>query len=254
MDRATRAEVRIFDDLDALSEAAAGEFIRLAREAVAGRARFTVSLAGGNSPRRLYEVLALRHHDSIDWSRVRLFWGDERCVPTDHPMSNYRMAKEALVSRVPIPPMNVHRIQAELEPPQFGAEAYEEVVRRGVESEGHDTAPVFDLMLLGMGADGHTASLFPGDAALAETSRWVMPATAPESYDPRRRITLTLPVINRARNVLFLVTGADKRDTLGAVLRDPDGAGARFPAAMVRPSGRLTWFVDQDAGIDAAGV
>lgn len=247
MSRSGEPDIRTYPHPAALAESAAAEVVRLAAESIAERGRFIVSLSGGSTPRALYECLARDHGNAIDWARVRLFWGDERCVPPDHPMSNFRMAREALLDHVPLPPGNVHRLPAERTPAEAVAAGYEHEIASVMGAAASGPPPVLDLVLLGMGADGHTASLFPGDAAFAERERWVMPALAPESYDPRQRISFTLPLINNARRVMFVITGADKRETLRAVLRDPRGQGARFPAAHVRPVGHLTWMVDAAA-------
>jgi 6-phosphogluconolactonase len=248
MTRSTQADIRIYPEPQALTGAAAVEVVRLAREAMMERGRFTIALSGGSTPRALYEALARDHREAVEWAGVHLFWGDERCVPPDHAMSNERMVRMALVRRVPLVDAHVHPIDADAEEgPEHAARAYEAILRSALPAEPGAGFPAFDLVLLGMGTDGHTASLFPGNAAFAETRRWVMPAIAPESYDPRHRITITLPVINHARRVMFLVAGADKRETLRAVLGDPDGVGARFPAAHVRPLGGLTWLVDAAA-------
>lgn len=238
-------EVRVYPDAAALSVAAAAEVARLAADAVARRGRFTLALSGGSTPRRLYELLAERV--GVPWESTHLFWGDERCVPPDHPLSNYAMARAALIARVPIPAAQVHRIHAEADPPEAGAAAYAALLRHQNARAGTDGPLAFDLVLLGMGADGHTASLFPGDAALDERERWAVAVTAPPFYDPRRRITLTLPVLNAARAAFFLIAGADKRPVVRAVLDVPATAEGRYPAAMVRPAGPLVWFLDEAA-------
>ncbi|HHS97595.1 MAG TPA: 6-phosphogluconolactonase [Chloroflexi bacterium] len=228
--------VWVFPDRNALARAAAERFVAAADEAVRARGRFFVALAGGSTPRPAYRLLADPACASrVDWDRVHLFWGDERCVPPDHPESNYRMVREALLDRVPIPVENVHRIRGEW-PPEEAAAAYEAELRAIFGPDGR-----LDLVLLGLGADGHTASLFPGSAALDERERWVAAVFA----DPvgTWRITLTPPALNGAREVLFLVVGKPKAEALARVL-----AGWDLPAGRIRPrSGRLSWFVDRDA-------
>jgi 6-phosphogluconolactonase len=222
----------VLPDLEAVSRAAAARFVELAQL----HDRFSVALAGGSTPRRLYEMLARApFKDQVQWDRVHFFWGDERCVPCDHADSNYRMAREALLDHVPITPGHVHRIRGELTPDQ-AADAYQ----AQLESElGADVR--LDLVLLGMGADGHTASLFPGASALAESLRRVL-AVYVESLRSWR-VTLTLPMLNAARQVVFMVGGAAKAETLARVR-----AGECLPAALVRPpQGHLTWLMDREA-------
>ncbi len=234
-------EPRVFTDPEELAEAAAVEATRVLREAVRERGVATLVLAGGSTPRRLYQRLSAEPWRSrIDWSSLAVYFGDERCVPPDDPASNYRMAREALLERVPIPERSIHRIAGELEPAAAAAR-YEGVIGRTVGEE----SPRFDLVLLGMGADGHTASLFPGRAALAETERLVVATTAPVS--PVDRVTLTLPVLNGARAVLFLVQGEDKAPALRAVA-EAETLESTPPAGRVRPvAGELQWLVDRSA-------
>ncbi len=235
-------EVEVFSDLEALSRAAAERLVQLARTAVTERGRFDLVLAGGSTPRRLYELLAGEYGDNIAWHQVHLFWGDERCVPPDRPQSNFKLAQETLISRVPLPAENVHRIPAELEPPREAAAAYERLLR----SHWPQAAwPAFDLVLLGLGADGHTASLFPGDPVLEEQESWVRAVLAPPAYEIRQRITLTFLAINSARAIYFLVSGEVKVPALHAVLEQN---GSALPASRVRPAeGEPRWFLDEAA-------
>ncbi len=232
--------VRVLPDLTALSAEAAAEVVRAAAEAARGV--LALALAGGSTPRALYRLLAdpAREFSSrMPWARVHLFFGDERDVPPDHPDSNYRMVRETLLARGPAAVAQVHRIHAELGADRAAAE-YERELRSFFGSD-----PAFDLVLLGMGADGHTASLFPGTAALEERERWVV-ATWVERLRAHR-ITLTLPVLERARAVLFLVAGADKAPALARVL-SPRAGEEPLPAARVRPAqGQLLWLVDRAA-------
>jgi 6-phosphogluconolactonase len=234
-------EVKILPDNAALRQTAAQEFHRLAESAVQERGRFSVALSGGNTPRAIYSLLASEHKE-LPWDRIHVFFGDERHVPPDHPDSNFRMARESLLSKVPIPEKNVHRIHAELDAEAAAAE-YDQQIVNFFHLNNHDW-PRFDLIFLGIGEDGHTASLFPGSQALTETSRRVM-ANWVEKFETFR-ITLTVPVLNHSAEVVFLVSGADKAQILNQVLRP----GARkFPAQYVHPeNGRLLWLVDQDAG------
>ena len=241
-------EIRIVATPADLYRAAAEEFARRADAAVRDRGAFTVALSGGSTPRGLYEVLAgdgpPPFRQRVPWGRIHFFWGDERHVPPDHPESNYRAAREALLSKVPVPPDHVHRIPAERPDAAQAAEEYARTLREHFRlADGQ--WPRFDLVLLGMGPDGHTASLFPGTPAVHERERL---ACAPWVEKLRaHRITLSPPVLNHAAGVLFLVAGEDKAETLRAVLHgevQPD----RLPAQVVRPiRGDLLWLVDQAA-------
>jgi len=237
--------LEIHADVAALARAAAAHVVTHARDAIAASGRFSIALSGGSTPRPVYELLARPPHATeIDWSRVHVFWGDERCVPPEHPDSNYRMACEALLDRVPVPAAQVHRIRGEIAPAE-AARDYEQLLRGFFAAD--DGAPVrtFDLVLLGMGEDGHTASLFPGTPAVIEPHRWVM-ATRLSVPHEMWRITLTPVVLDAAAAVTFLVTGAGKAARLSEVL---DGtARETLPAARIRPaSGPPCWMVDQAA-------
>jgi 6-phosphogluconolactonase len=235
-------EVKIVQDNAALNRAAAQEFQRLAESAITQRGRFSVTLSGGNTPRGVYSLLAQEHKTDIAWDKVHIFLGDERYVPPDHPDSNYRMTYESLLSKVLIPEKNIHRVRTELDP-EAAAQDYENQLHDFFHLTNNDW-PRFDLIMLGLGDDGHTASLFPGTTAVNEVSRRVV-ANWVEKLQSFR-ITLTFPVLNHAAEILFLVSGASKAQILGDVLR-PSGA-ARFPAQMVKPkNGRLLWLADQDA-------
>lgn len=189
----------------------------------------------------LYRLLAAEHHGTIPWDRVHIFWGDERCVPPEDPRSNYRLAREALLDSVPIPGENIHRTPTGLSNPEDVAREYEEMLRRHFASPW----PRFDLVLLGIGPDGHTASLFPGSPAVGERERWVVAVRAP--VEPARRVTLTLPVLNRAARVHFLVAGAEKAPAVKQALTGPPDPQT-CPAAAVRPiDGTVVWWLDQAA-------
>jgi 6-phosphogluconolactonase len=235
-----------FPDLETLSKAAAFGFVRWAGEAVAARGRFTVALSGGSTPKRLYELLAAAPSRSqIDWGRIEFFWSDERCVPPDHKDSNYRMACEAMLAQLPIPAEHVHRMQAERSDRDAAARDYEAVLARVFGVPSGAEPPAIDLILLGMGPDGHTASLFPHTKALDENSRWVVANHVPQLNTDR--LTLTRPILNRGRVVLFLVVGADKAERLAEVCAGPADP-KRLPAQSIRPpEGELIWFVDSAA-------
>jgi 6-phosphogluconolactonase len=237
--------IEVFEDIDLLTRRAAELFADCSNEAVAKRGRFAVALSGGRTPRGLYSLLAegADYRDRIPWRAIHFFFGDERCVPPDHPDSNFRMAKEAMLSKLDIPEENIHRIRAEL-PAARAAEEYEEELRRFF-SLAEGQAPNFDLVLLGMGADGHTASLFPGTDALQERRRLVLAVWAAKLG--AFRITLTPPALNAPELVLFLVAGADKAVALEAVLEgrpEPD----RYPAQAIQPPhGSLIWLIERAA-------
>jgi 6-phosphogluconolactonase len=236
-------DIQRFADSAQLTAAAAQHFTQLARQAMQARGRFSVALAGGSTPRALYELLATNTYAAqIEWAQVYVFWGDERCVPSDHQDSNYRMAHEALLTRVPIPIGNINRMRGELEPAAAAVE-YEQALTRFF--GGEEGQSRFDLALLGLGDDAHTASLFPHTAALAEAVRPVV-ANYVEKLDAWR-ITLTAPVINRAAHVAFLVTGEGKARALHSVLQGPRQPET-LPAQLIAPAdGLLTWFVDEAA-------
>jgi len=248
-DPSALAEVKILADAQALAAYAAERLIQLAAAAIRSSGRFCVALSGGSTPRQMYTLLAqAERREQIDWSRLHIFWGDERCVPPDHPDSNYRMARQALLNQLPIPIRNIHRMPGELEP-EVAARRYEAELRAAFPGQ---SLPRFDLALLGLGDDGHTASLFPGSLALAETERWTVavPHTAPPP-PLVSRLSLTLPALNAAANLFFLVSGAGKAAILGRVLQ-PIHACQPLPAQLVRPAnGCLTWLVDEAAAIAA---
>lgn len=233
-------DVEIFADRDALVRAEAERIVALADAAIAARGRFSLALSGGSTPRPLYALLATSPFASrIDWPRVYVFWGDERCVPPDHPDSNYGMARTALLAQVPIPATNVYRIAGE-QIPEDASRAYERDLRRYFAVEAGPPERSFDLVLLGMGDDGHTASLFPGTQPVTEQRRWVMP----NAIGGHPRITLTPVVLNAAGTITFLVAGASKAGRLHEVI---DGArrGPRLPVQEICPShGALNWLVD----------
>lgn len=246
-----RGRLHVAEDADALARAAAGEFLVYAWEAVRARGRFTVALAGGDTPRAAYAEIAATWRDwgdgPLDWSRVHVFWGDERHVSPDDPRSNYRMARETLLSRVPLPPSNIHPVPTTLPDPRDGASRYEATLRDFFDGDGGGALPRFDLVLLGMGADGHTASLFPDHEALEEARRLAVATSGPGGGVGDWRVTLTLPVLNHAATVVVLVSGARKAATLHRVLEGPS-ADPLLPIERLNPeSGALVWMVDREA-------
>lgn len=239
-------EIIILPSVDALYGAAAAEFVRAAQEAAQSNGTFNVVLSGGSTPRALYSRLATDPglRAQVPWEKINFFWGDERHVSPDHPDSNFRMVNEAMISRVPVTAAQIWRIKGELADAKEAAGEYEQRLRECFHlADG--VAPRFDLVLLGMGSDGHTASLFPGTKALDETQRLVVANWVGKFY--AERITLTAPVLNNAALVLFLVRGEDKAPALKAVLEGPSEP-AQLPAQLIRPSkGTLTWLVDSSA-------
>ena len=241
-------ELRIAATTEELSHIAAEEFARHAERVARMKGIVAVALAGGSTPKALYRLLAAdeeaTYRGRIPWDKIHFFWGDERHVPPDHPDSNYRMAHETMLSRVPVPPNHVHRIPSENADAQVVAEGYARTLRE-VFRLGPGQLPAFDLILLGMGPDGHTASLFPGTDAVREQTQLVAAPWVEKFH--AHRITLTPPVLNNAASVIFLVSGEEKAETLRQVLQgeyQPD----RLPAQVVRPvQGRLLWLVDRAA-------
>lgn len=234
-------QTSIWKDREELSRAAAADLAQIAEAAVASQGRFALALSGGKTPRRLYEILYTEYREKIDWGRTHLFFGDERYVAQDDPMSNYRMARESLIVPLGIPESNVHPMPTYLDDPDEAAHVYEKTLR----SHFGDEAPAFDLVLLGIGLQGHTASLFPGSPALEEKERWVVAVEV--SARPPLRLTLTLPAINAGKRVFFLVSGKGKQPIV-AKLRDLGPEESRdYPAALVRPQGPVTLYLDQAA-------
>ena len=238
-----RPDVIIFPDPHLLSEDAALRFIALAAMKTRLGTPFSVALAGGSTPALLYSMLAsVPYRAAIDWKLIHLFFGDDRCVPIDSDFSNFRLASDSLISKVPIPPENVHRIKTELPDNEEAALEYEKELRNFFTTP----YPRFDLILLGMGSDGHCASLFPGKSSLSETTKWVTVAEPGlKPFVPR--VTITYPVINHAHQIIFMVAGADKAETLHEVMEglyDPKA----LPSQDVSPlDGSCTWLIDVKA-------
>ncbi len=231
-------------DIGGMACCAAEIVLASAREAMESRGVFTMALSGGSTPLALYSLLAEPpYSESMPWGCTHLFWGDERCVPPDHPESNYRTANEALISRIIIPVGNVHRMWGELASPDETALVCERDMDgffRACDAY-YSGLPEFDLILLGMGRDGHTASLFPGRPELDERRRLAVPAEAPSGSPVRSRVTLTFPVINNAARVVFLVTGDDKRPIVESILARDENSIV-YPASRVQPRGELVWI------------
>jgi 6-phosphogluconolactonase len=236
-----KPQIRIFENLEALSQQAARRFAEAAAEGASGNRYFSCALSGGSTPRRMFELLSDPEF-RIPWERVQLFQVDERTVPPDDAESNYRMIRETLLSKVPLPNENFHRIAAEKVDRDEAARDYAAELGR-VLHPAPGAWPRLDLVFLGMGGDGHTASLFPLSPALPERKLWVC-----SNYSPRlgkHRLTLTYPVLNAAAEIIFLVSGDDKAETLHQVLEGPPGV---YPAQGINPvQGRLSWFVDRPA-------
>jgi 6-phosphogluconolactonase len=236
-------ELRVYASAEAVADAAAELFVELCEQSVRERGRFVVALSGGSTPKRTYELLASsRFSRRVDWRRVELFWGDERYVPKDDPNSNFRMTSEALLSHIAIPSQNVHAVPTEITPAEAAATAYEAELRRAFGDAR--SIPQFDLVYLGLGTNGHTASLFPHSPTLKEESRLFVADFVAEVNT--WRLTMTAPVLNRGRVVAFLVAGREKADVMRQVLtgvRDPE----RLPAQLIAPEGKLLWIADEAA-------
>jgi 6-phosphogluconolactonase len=229
--------LRIADTADELVRAVADALVSEMAEVLAHQEVFRLALSGGNTPRALYRLLAQEYRQGVGWQHVHLFWGDERYVPHDHHASNYRMARETLIEPLNIPLRNIHPMPTDKPNPHEAAARYEQELRHFFGMQ-----PNFDLILLGMGTDGHTASLFPGTPALQERTRWVTVGEAPS--EPRIRLTLTLPVLNAAHTVYFVVTGEDKAQAVRRILIEQEP----LPAALVQPEqGELIWWLDSAA-------
>ena len=243
-----KPEIRSYSSLPELSLAAAEFIAELAEIRIKEKNIFTLVLSGGSTPRLLYQELASQTiSKSIDWQKTHIFWGDERFLPRDHPDSNFALAFESLLSKVGVPPGNINRVPTEIGSAQATAQEYEKTLRKffppAVGSEQEPYFPSFDLVLLGLGQDGHTASLFPGEAALEEMDRWVLAVDGAKASPPVERVTLTFPAINKARYVIFLASGSNKREVFQQVVNNPETSA--YPAAKVKPSGRLLWFIDE---------
>lgn len=236
------SDLQVHESAAELAQAAAERFVSASEDAIEQRGSFRVALSGGSTPQETYRRLAEPGlATKVSWRNVHLFWGDERCVPPEHPDSNYRMARKTLIQKVPIPQTNVHRILGELDPDE-AAEAYVDELRSVF---GPEKRPRFDLVLLGLGKDGHTASLFPGSLALRETEHWAVAVYVEPVHS--WRVTLTPPVLNAARQLSFLVAGKSKAERLHEVLESEPQPDA-LPAQIIQPrNGQVTWMIDQAA-------
>jgi len=238
-------KIEIFENAEALSRAAAGRFVRVTSAAARMRGRCAVALSGGSTPRSVYQSLADAPNLSrVPWDRIEFFWGDERHVPPEHPDSNYRAVMEAMLSKVPVTAAQIHRMRGEMPDVERSALEYEDAISAVVSGV---PVPRFDLILLGLGTDGHTASLFPGTSALAERHRWCTANWV--SALNAHRITLTLPVFNAAREIMFIVSGAEKAPIVRDVLRDlPTTEAQLLPAHLIQPdNGDVWWMLDRAA-------
>lgn len=245
--------VREFADIQQASNAAVEHIVDLARDAVMKKGFCTIVLAGGATPRLTYELLsAPGNTERMPWQQSHFFWGDERWVASTHPDSNFAMAQKTFLVKARIPPQNIHQVTTGYKDAEIGAAIYEKQLRDFFRAKPREvkygiaadiTVPHFDLVLLGMGGDGHTASLFPGSELLEERKKWV--AAVPEGVGspPAARITLTLPVLNGAKNILFLIAGSKKREILDTILARPEEAETLYPAARLKPAGNLVWMV-----------
>lgn len=238
----TNSDLRIFPTSEALNRAAAEAFAQLANRNIAEKGRFTVALAGGKTPRAIYQLLARDYREQIEWAQVHFFWGDDRYVPINDPDSNYRMARESLLDHVPILAENVHRMPTEFILPETAAQNYEKTLC----DFWPTSLPHFDLIQLGLGPDGHILSLFPNSPLLREENRLVA-VVIDSPKPPPTRLTLTLPVINHAAHIHFFVTGAEKAEALRATLEGLHDL-QKFPAQAVQPlDGHVTWWLDENA-------
>jgi len=235
------ADVCLLSDPEEVGLRAASIFRDLSKIAVASKGRFNVAVSGGSTPLRLYEILGSTLRKDVPWDRTEIFWADERCVPPDHGDSNYKGVQDALLSRIDIPAANIHRIKGEMSSEE-GAREYEEELKRYFTNSG---SYAFDLVILGLGEDGHTASLFPESAALAEKERFAINVYVEKLRS--WRITLTIPVLNNSSNILFLVTGLRKACILKEILGG-SGNSQKYPAGLISPvAGEVTWLIDKEA-------
>ena len=243
-------ELRVYGDAEQLAIAAAELFVKIATESIGARGCFRVALSGGSTPRRVFELLATDTFSRrVDWDHVDIFWGDERYVPADDRDSNYRMTNEALLRHVPAPAANIHRVPTEISPPHAAADAYENNIWRRFGDSF--SMPQFDLIFLGLGTNGHTASLFPHSPALQETSRLVLADFVAEANT--WRISMSAPLLNHGRTVAFLITGEEKAQVLREVLLGPSDP-ERLPAQLIIPEGNLLWLVDKATAALVSGT
>jgi 6-phosphogluconolactonase len=262
-------EFKVSPDLDSLSQTALSALLEVAHRSIDERNRFSLVLSGGATPGPLFRMLGGEAADDLTWEKTHLFWGDERRVGPEDPASNFRMVHETILAAAPIPEANVHRIMGEATDPDAAAMTYEEELREFLSAasvNGSSDAPeatdnssssapeaLFDLALLGIGGDGHTASLFPGDPVLNESERWVRAVKAPDYRPPTDRITLTVPALNRTRAVFFLASGVAKQGVVEKILALGQEGSPELPASLIRPLERLVWFLDEAAAPEEVG-
>ncbi len=240
-----KPSIKKFKDNPAVANAFAKDLVELLRELTQVKTKVTISLSGGSTPKLLFEVLAREYSDSIDWCRVHFFWGDERCVEPDDPESNFGEASKLFLGQIEIPSENVRRIHGELDP-EDACTHYEQVIRKCIETNDAGE-PIFDIMILGMGSDGHTASIFPHQIELLNSKKDCEIAVHPESG--QKRITLTGKVINASERVIYLITGSAKAPVLAEILSKSEGA-SKYPVAHVMPEGRTTFYLDDAAAAE----
>lgn len=229
----------VYEDPEDLGTAAANYMVEVLSDAVGARGTASICLTGGSTPRFAYEAIACHHRDELTWSHVSFWFGDERCVPPDHDDSNFRMADAAMLSKLPVPLSNIHRIQGEQEPAS-AARSYDAELRTQFSDSSHE--PSFDLLLLGVGTDGHVASLFPG-ASSSSAAEWAVAELKPHTEPKHPRVTLTPAILRRARRVVFLVSGIAKREVTRRVLMDD----ADLPASSIKGREQTLWLMDADA-------
>lgn len=239
-------EVQIFDSPSSVAEAGALHFIRICNASVKASDKFSVVLSGGSTPKGMLSLLATdAYRKQVDWGKCHFFWGDERSVPPTHSDSNFKMAKDSLLDLVPAIPTQIHRMEAEKNDINQAAQEYQDKITTFFKIPANGHPPKFDLLFLGMGPDGHTASLFPGTTALKEKDRWVVPNFVPKFNT--NRMTLTYPIINQAKNVIFLVAGKDKVPALKEVLQGKPDLDT-YPSQGIKPEqGKLLWLLDKEA-------
>lgn len=251
-----QAQVKVHNSLEEISRAAADLLLRCAEKAIAARGQFTLALSGGSTPKKLFETLSSEPWVSkFPWRSSHLFWGDERFVPLDDPESNYGMTRAALLEKVPLPEGQVHPLALGSATVEEAARLYENelasvfnITANDINSASKGNFPRFDMVLLGVGGDGHTASLFPGSEALNEAKRWALAVEAPEIYPTRERVSLTLPLLNSGRCIVFLAAGSGKKPVLDKIFNDPAQAEKIYPAARIKPrDGELFWLIDAEA-------
>lgn len=253
--------MKVFPDARALAEGLARAVVESARQAIAERGRFAIALSGGETPRAAYALLGGRFASDAEWSRVDVFFTDERFVPAEDPRNNCAMARETWLGRVPMRAEGIHAIPTTGGSVEECARRHDSELRAFFADAATPESPTFDLAIMGIGTDGHTASLFPGDTmALRERSRWALAVSAPPSAPVRERITLTLPLLNRSRRMLFAASGGRKRDVVARALADPRGRAVpegaipedAIPASLARGIEATEWFVDVDAAPPSA--